>query len=142
MRYKGQSFEMNTPLRESWFRQGRLDAIAGAFHARHEHVYGYATPAAPVQIVALRVVAAGLAPKPEIARVARAEGAPASNGQARVWIDGGWREVPPYDRAALLAGARFDGPAIVTQSDCTTCVLPGFAGEVDEFGNIHLKAVP
>ena len=139
MRYKGQSFEIDTKLRESWFRQGRLDAIAGAFHARHEHVYGYATPEAPVQIVALRVVAAGIAPKPEIARVARAQGAPTSTGQARVWIDGDWRLVPLYDRAALLAGARFEGPAIVTQSDCTTCLLPGFSGEVDEYGNIHLK---
>ena len=139
MRYKGQSFEIDTPLRENWFREGRLDAVAGAFHARHEHVYGYATPSAPVQIVALRVVAAGVAPKPEIARVARAEGAPVSHGEARVWIGGGWRAVPLFDRAALLAGARFAGPAIVTQSDCTTCVLPGFAGEVDEFGNIHLR---
>jgi N-methylhydantoinase A len=142
MRYKGQSFEIDTPLRESWFRTGRLDAVAGAFHARHEHLYGYATPAAPVQVVALRVVAAGIAPKPEIARVPRAEGVPESHGKAQVWIDGGWREVPLYDRAALLAGARFAGPAIVTQSDCTICVLPGFAGEVDAFGNIHLREVP
>lgn len=139
MRYKGQSFEIDTPLEESWFSEGRPDAIAAAFHARHAHVYGYSTPAAPVQIVALRIVAAAAAPKPEIARVERAQGAPVSNGQASVWIDSGWREVPLYERAALLAGARFDGPAIVTQSDCTTCVLPGFAAEIDEYGNIHLK---
>jgi N-methylhydantoinase A len=139
MRYKGQSFEIDTPLDESWFIDGRPQAIADAFHARHADVYGYANPAAPVQIVALRIVAAGRAPKPEIARVARAQGAPARGGEADVWIEGGWRPVPLYDRAVLLAGARFDGPAIVTQSDCTICVLPGFAAEVDDHGNIHLK---
>jgi N-methylhydantoinase A len=139
MRYKGQSFEIDTPLQESWFSAGDIEAIAQAFHTRHAHVYGYATPAAPVQIVALRIVAAGAAPKPEIARAARASGPPRSSREAEVWIDGGWRQAPLYDRAALLAGAHFDGPAIVTQSDCTTCVLPGFAAEVDEYGNIHLK---
>jgi N-methylhydantoinase A len=139
MRYKGQSFEIDTPLEETWFVDGRIDAIAQAFHARHAHLYGYATPAAPVQIVALRIVVTGIAPKPDIARVAKAQADPRSSGEADVWIEGRWHRVPLYDRAALLAGARFDGPAIVTQSDCTTCVLPGFGAEIDEYGNIHLK---
>ena len=36
-----------------------------------------------------------------------------------------------YDRAKLAPGNRFDGPAIVTEFDSTTVVLPGYAAEVD-----------
>jgi N-methylhydantoinase A len=139
MRYKGQSFEIDTTLQESWFVDGRMQAIADAFHARHLHVYGYADPSAPVQIVALRVVAAGVTPKPQLARIGRAQGEKVTAGAAEAWIDGGWRRIKLYDRAALLAGLRFDGPAIVTQSDCTTCILPGFAARIDDYGSIHLE---
>ena len=139
MRYKGQSFEIDTALQENWFVDGRMQAIADAFHARHLHVYGYADPSAPVQIVALRVVAAGVAPKPQLARIGRAQGEKVTAGAAEAWIDGGWRRIKLYDRAALLAGLRFDGPAIVTQSDCTTCILPGFIARIDDYGSIHLE---
>jgi N-methylhydantoinase A len=45
-------------------------------------------------------------------------------------------EAPIYDRARLGAGARLDGPAIITQLDATTLVLPGQLAEVDAFGNL------
>ena len=41
-----------------------------------------------------------------------------------------------YDRAALKAGNRLDGPAIVNQYDTTTVIPPGLAAHVDRFGNI------
>jgi N-methylhydantoinase A len=31
------------------------------------------------------------------------------------------------------------GPAIITQSDTTTVVLPGFTAVVDEFANIRIS---
>jgi N-methylhydantoinase A len=45
-------------------------------------------------------------------------------------------EAPIYDRARLGAGARIAGPAILTQLDATTLVLPGQLGEVDRVGNL------
>jgi N-methylhydantoinase A len=41
-----------------------------------------------------------------------------------------------YERAALEAGNRLVGPAIVTQYDSTTVIPPGLAAHVDRFGNI------
>ncbi len=142
MRYRGQSFELDTALAEDAFAAGRIGEIADAFHARHRHVYGYATPETPVQIVALRVIAAGASPRPELARIARAETPLASIGEAAVWIGGAQHAVPLYERAALLSGHRFAGPAIVTQADCTTCILPGFTACIDDHGSIHIEAAP
>jgi N-methylhydantoinase A len=44
-----------------------------------------------------------------------------------------------YDRAKLQPGARFTGPAIVTEFDSTTVVLPGYQAEVDRYFNILIR---
>ena len=44
-----------------------------------------------------------------------------------------------YDRAKLTTGNRFDGPAIVTEFDSTTVVLPGYAAEIDANLNILIN---
>jgi N-methylhydantoinase A len=53
-----------------------------------------------------------------------------------VWFEGGWRETPVYVREHLPEAARFDGPAIVEQLDCTAVIGPGDAVEVDGIGNL------
>ena len=53
-----------------------------------------------------------------------------------VWFDGGWVETPVYVREHLPAEARFDGPAIIEQLDCTTVIEPGNAVQVDAIGNL------
>lgn len=44
-----------------------------------------------------------------------------------------------FDRARLRAGDRLVGPAIVTEMDSTTLILPNHAGAVDQFGNILIR---
>ena len=43
------------------------------------------------------------------------------------------------DRAAMVAGFTFRGPAVVEQSDTTTLVEPGWRGSVDGAGNLILE---
>ena len=59
-------------------------------------------------------------------------------GHIEAWIDGAAATAALYRRADLLAGHRLAGPAIVAQDDTTTVIPPGFAAEVDRFGNLHL----
>jgi 5-oxoprolinase (ATP-hydrolysing) len=53
-------------------------------------------------------------------------------------VQGELRELPTrfYERAALRASNRIEGPAVITQYDSTTVVPPGLVCEVDRFGNI------
>jgi N-methylhydantoinase A/oxoprolinase/acetone carboxylase beta subunit len=53
-------------------------------------------------------------------------------------VGGELRRVPTrfYDRAALKAGNRLEGPAIVNQYDSTTVIPPGLTAQIDRFGNI------
>jgi len=62
----------------------------------------------------------------------------ATVGRQTVRFREGARAVPILDRRRLGAGATFDGPAIVTQLDATTLVLPGQRARVDRSGAMVL----
>ena len=46
---------------------------------------------------------------------------------------------PLYNREKLTSGAQIRGPALVIQMDSTVVVPPGWAGEVDPYGNLVLE---
>jgi len=140
MRYRGQSYEIDTVLDPADLQAGNLQAIGQAFHAMHRQLYGHADERAPVQIVSLRVVIAGNNDKPRFPRHPSRPGAPRPERSLRVWLDGGFREVDLYARTALHAGQRFSGPAIVTQDDCTTVIPCDHACHVDEFANLRITS--
>lgn len=136
MRYQGQSYEIETPLDRAWVEAGDVAAIADAFHAEHDRLFGHASEEAPVQIVNLRVVASGATPKPALTRPPPANGPAIAERLVSGWFDGGMHDVALYDRAALRPGHCVAGPAIVAQDDTTTVVPPGFVIDVDGFGNL------
>jgi len=138
MRYRGQSFEIDTLLDESAVRDADHAAMAEAFHCAHAQVYGHADRAAPLQVIAVRLIIIGATAKPTVPRHALQPGPAVEAGQVKVWIDGAWRMAALFERAALLSGQTFAGPAVVMQEDCTTVVPPGFAGRVDEYSNLRI----
>ena len=139
MRYRGQSFEIETPLEAGWVEGAKWERIADAFHRRHEEIYDYSDPAAAVQIINLRLVILGPSPKPEFTQQALTTAPPKPEKTIEVHYDGKRRAVPLYARSALLAGQRFAGPAVVSQDDCTTCIPDGFDVRVDAYGNLLLR---
>jgi len=139
MRYRGQSFEIETPLEAGWVETGAWERIADAFHRRHEEIYDYCDKAAPVQIINLRLVIVGRSPKPEFKRQAPATTAPKPEKTVEARYDGKRRSLPLYARKSLLAGQRFAGPAVVSQDDCTTCIPDGFDVSVDAYGHLLLR---
>jgi N-methylhydantoinase A len=65
--------------------------------------------------------------------------ASAAIGRTAVFVDDGDAVATLYERSALRAGNRIVGPAIVTEMDSTTLILPEHTGEVDRFGNILIR---
>ena len=139
MRYEGQSFEIEVGLEEAWIAAGDMAAIVAAFHRRHAEIYDFSDTGAAVHIVNLRLVITGATEPPEFAMEVRRGGAPEAEKSVMVWQDGGARETRLYRREALHHGQAIAGPAIVAQEDATICLPAGFAGEVDAYGNLHLR---
>lgn len=136
LRYRGQSFEIDTALDGT--RLDDWEAMAAAFHREHERVYGHADRGAPVQVIALRLVITGEVAKPAFPRFDLEPGTAEPAGFTDAWMDGAHRRTAIHRRVDLRAGQSFAGPAIVAQDDCTTVVPPGMTVRVDEFANLRI----
>ena len=115
-----------------------LGGLEERFNALHEQLYGFRMPGTACEIVNLRAVGFGAVPKPEL-RTGAAGGVDASAAvvaEHEVVFDGTRVPTKIYDRARLEPGAEIAGPAIVTEFDSTTVILPGHAATVDPNYNI------
>ena len=139
IRYRGQSFEIDTPLDIEAIERGDLMAVAHAFHREHERLYGYADPDAPLQVISLRLVISGNTAKPEFPRRSLRPGSAKPIRMITARLDGATRQVALFQRDLLLPGQTFPGPAVVTQDDCTTVVPAGFMVTIDDLGNLRIN---
>lgn len=135
MRYGGQAYELTVPLPRA---TSSPDALAQAFHAEHERLYGFHDDAAPIELGTARLSLIGRVAPVDLPRLERSGEPPAVRGARRVFLGDDWIDAAVYDRAALRDGQTLRGPAIVEQDDTTTLVLPGWRMNVDGFGNLHL----
>lgn len=143
MRYKGQSFEIDTPLDMAWLTGAEIAPLADAFHREHARLYGHSDAAAKIQVVALRLVITAATPKPALRKIPACQPeqrVPASAGTIRVFMDGASHDAALYYRKDLLASQQLAGPAVIAQDDCTTSVLPGYRGRIDDYGNLILTS--
>jgi N-methylhydantoinase A len=140
MRYHRQGYEIPVAI-DPGEVHGGLDALGERFNLLHEQLYGFRMPGTAAEIVNLRAIGSGAVPKPELP-VGTAGDADASGAVAEeheIVFKGERLPTKIYDRAKLAPGHRFDGPAIVTEFDSTTVVLPGYAAEVDVNFNILIN---
>ncbi|MEM7405431.1 MAG: hydantoinase/oxoprolinase family protein [Pseudomonadota bacterium] len=140
MRYRGQSFEIDTPVALTWLTDGGAESLCAAFHDEHERVFGHADPDAAVQIVNLRLIVSVPVAPPRAAAIATASAPPLVSAYGAIYCDGTRRDVPFHRRDMLLAGHAISGPAVITQPDTTTCVLPGWHATVGADGTLLLEA--
>jgi N-methylhydantoinase A len=142
LRYVGQNFELAVP-----FDIEDLPDAAGLrerFFAAHETAYGYHNPRYPVEVVNFRLTArARLYRAPSRERLQASGANPEPVEERPVWF--GWNRAlptPVYERAALEAGQRLTGPAVIEQLDATTLVFPGDQAIVDSAGNLSMELEP
>jgi N-methylhydantoinase A len=140
VRYHGQGFEVPVDVSLDQFDGDGL-AIAGrAFNAEHDRLFTFALDAEH-ELVNLRAAVTGRPPQISAPPVPEggADPSAAHRGDTKVYVDGAWTEAQLYDRTALAAGNVVAGPAVITEMDSTTLVLPGYAGTVDSVGSILIR---
>ena len=142
LRYHGQGLQLPVSFSASGFESGGLAWLAGQFDEEHTQLFTFALDAEH-EVVTLRAIVRGAETFVEAGTVPAGGADPAAAKVAggSVYVDNRDREAAVYDRARLQAGNRIEGPAIVTEMDSTTLVLPGHVGVVDEYGNIIINPV-
>jgi N-methylhydantoinase A len=140
MRYFRQGYELPIVTTLSDLQTHGTAALADKFHSLHEQLYRFRLDA-ECEIVNLRAVALGKGASLSLPQAAMDGPSPqhALTDEHKIYFDGKFLSTPIYDRAKLQPGNRMTGPAIVTEMDSTTVILPNFAGEVDRYFNILIR---
>jgi N-methylhydantoinase A len=134
LRYRGQSYELCLAER---------GAPEELFHGAHAALYGYRLDEREVELVCLRVRGsrrAATAAGPERG-AARPRPLPrrAVVAERRAYF-GRWLRCPVIDRAALLPGHHFEGPALIEEFSGTTAVPPACRVRVLPGGHLSLES--
>jgi N-methylhydantoinase A len=140
MRYFRQGYELPITITLEELRTHGTKIFAERFHALHEQLYRFRLDAV-CEIVNLRAVALGKGASLALPEADMDGPSPshALSDEHRIYFAGEFLSTPIYDRSKLRPGNRLPGPAIVTEMDSTTVILPHFTGEVDRYFNILIR---
>jgi N-methylhydantoinase A len=142
LRYPHQGYSLCVPC-PALFDEAARRKVKDAFDSLHQNVYGQSAPNENAEIVTFRLQSEIAVPRLTLPELARTDGntARAIKGQRPLYDTELQRfmRVNVWDRAKLLAGDRFEGPAVIEQFDATAVVLAGQTVSVEANGVLIIK---
>ena len=111
--------------------------LRDAFLRSYSDHYGYRPEERTIEVESVRAVASSMATS------MRAPGAPGElhasvrevvPSRQKAFMEGSWRPVPAHNRADLVPGSEFSGPALIFEPHCSTVVNADWHGRVDVQG--------
>jgi N-methylhydantoinase A len=142
VRYHGQGFEIPVVVDPDWLDtpDSAFGRLGETFDAEHNRLFSFLL-GVDHELVNARATVSG--PKPDVAPVRLEEGggdpSPALVTETQIHVSGEQVTANVYDRARLRAGDVVHGPAIVTEMDSTTLVLPGHDATVHPSGSLLIN---
>jgi N-methylhydantoinase A len=144
VRYYRQGYEFPIAVDPSKFdTKVGMEELVANFKDVHERNYGFNIDSL-IEIVNMRAIGVGLVRKVELPKF-EGDGTDASHAQLeqhKIRYQGRFVDAPIYGRHLFRPGNIVHGPAIVTQADTTTVILPDHYGEVDSYLNILIRPNP
>ena len=142
IRYYGQEHTVKVLVPSGALAAPDLQTILDSFHATHEREYEFKLPDDPAEIVNFHVVGIRRVQKLRLGELPEPSGSEDPLLTERsVYIDGGFEELPVYDRTLLTVGFNLGGPALLEDPTATIIVLHGQRASVDRFGNTVIRSV-
>jgi N-methylhydantoinase A len=141
LRYYRQGYEFAIEVDVNWLQgDDGFNRMTQRFKQIHQQNYGFNIDH-PIEVVNLRAVALGQVRKVELRKHKYGDRNPkkAFVEKHNIYHRGRWLPAGVYDRYRLQAGNEIHGPAIITQKDSTTLILPGHTGVVDRYLNVLIS---
>jgi N-methylhydantoinase A len=134
LRYRGQAFELavDAGLEPS------PDELREAFESLHEERYGYRDDDQELELVTLRVSAMMPGADVSLDEAAGGDDDELDHGDRDATLEGK-RITLNVLRGSPPPGTGIEGPAVVELPESTLLVPPGWSGEVDDTGTIHIR---
>ena len=142
LRYAGQAFQITVEFTEAELRARGVAVLTDQFDAEHEQLFTFKLGDGHEILMIRAVVGAAVTLKADIT-IPQGTGdvSGAVIHQSRFFYEGQWHEAAIFDRSGLGASDVIMGPAIVSEMDSTTVVLPGYSATVDSVGNLLIQPV-
>ena len=140
LRYAGQAFQITVEFTEAELREKGVAVLTDQFDAEHEQLFTFKLGDGHEILMIRAVVGASVTLKADIS-IPKGSGdvSGALIHQSRFFYEGDWHDAGIYDRGQLGAEDVVAGPAIVSEMDSTTVVLPGYSATVDAVGNLLIQ---
>ena len=140
LRYAGQAFQITVEFTEAELRAKGVEVLTDQFDAEHEQLFTFKLGDGHEILMIRAVVGASVTLKADIS-IPKGSGdvSGALIHQSRFFYEGDWHDAGIYDRGRLGAEDVVVGPAIVSEMDSTTVVLPGYSATVDAVGNLLIQ---
>jgi len=140
LRYAGQGMRLTVNMTPEEFETGGLKELGRRFDEMHEQLFTFSLETQR-ELYNLRALVQGRE------SAAQGETLPSGNGdpstaiyaKTKIFFEGRDHDASILDRSVLKSGDLIRGPAVVTEMDSTTLVLPEHTGAVDQFGNILIQ---
>lgn len=143
MRYKGQAMTLTVDFVEEELKdaQGLLKTLRTKFSDMHEQQFGFSLEKAELETMRMRAKVIDASEEVAIKPIEDAQDstppADAIMMKQDIVYEGAKVEATIWDRAKIMkAGIKISGPAVISEMDSNTLILPGYVGEIDSMGNI------
>ena len=140
IRYVGQAFQISMDFTADDIMEKGLSLLTERFDTEHEQLFTFSLDQ-DHELVMIRVVVRASAARIEEVQVGR-ESASLEDCKlhdTRFYHKGRWHDAVIYDRKPLHAGLVIPGPAIISEMDSTTVILPAHEARVDVVGNLLIN---
>ncbi len=138
MRYHGQGHEITIELPQGKLDKNSISEIEKRFRNEYEFRYNRSIDGIPLEMVTWRVIAQGPIPQMQVKQFSVTDiQADSYKGTRKVFFEEtGYIDCPVYDRYALKPNEKFDGPAIIEETESTTVIGINSSVLVDTNKNI------
>src|SRR5206468_12474001 len=140
-RFMGQGFDLVVDLPDGPYDDSRESRarLTAAFESAYREKFSLTPPDVPVEFINIRVAVRAPVAGSEVVLQGRSRGAePAIKGRRPVWFPeaDAFVETTVYDRARLVIGNQFVGPAVIEEEGSTLVVGPRARFIVSPTGNV------
>jgi N-methylhydantoinase A len=142
IRYIGQAFQISMEFTTDDIMGKGISLLTERFDTEHEQLFTFAL-GKDHELVMIRAVVQASAASIKEVQVGQ-ESASLEDCKlhdTRFYYQGKWHEAVIYDRNPLHAGLKIPGPAIISEMDSTTVILPAYEATVDVAGNLLINPV-
>jgi N-methylhydantoinase A len=142
LRYTGQAFQLSIEFTLDELKARGLEVLKSQFDKEHTQLFTFALEEGH-EIVMLRAIA--IASSGELPTMPEGNGANTLDecklADSQIYFEGQYHPTPIYDRNKMQTDLQIPGPAIVSEMDSTTVILPGYLAKVDVVGNLLINPV-